>query len=64
MNEAVGKAEYMWNEMRQNRWGLDLVQNKNNLNNKFPENKNNFFSYIAERYFRWKVFCYWELERE
>lgn len=44
MNEAVGKAEYMWNEMRQSRWGLDLEQNKNNLNNKFPENKNNSFS--------------------
>lgn len=28
MNEAVGKAEYMWNEMTQNRWGLDLVQIK------------------------------------
>lgn len=48
-DEAVCKAEYMWNEMRQNKWGLDLLQNKNNLNNKFPENKNNFFSYIAER---------------
>lgn len=39
MNKVVGKADYMWNEMRQSRWGLHLEQNKNNLNNNFQKTR-------------------------